>query len=791
MQTTATGAKHRRGIPARTLVLVLLLATMTGLRAQPAPEPSNGPTRPTTPASPEALRLAQEQLASLAALVPVTAPATPSGPTTGTTAAAVDPALQAGREMAARARSLVDLLSRRPEPIETTPFLVDLGQLRDLADRRRQEAALATGRADLETAAGNAERARLTARQAAFAEEQARILDRAVAEAEARWVAAYPDEAVRRAAEAKVFEAISRTRASEGEEARNRAAAQAVHLETTLREAKDLAEKAQQELEAARTEGEIDLAQRRFDYARLKAEAEEARGRALEAEVAARDAEARLEATRAELAEALPRLTGEGAGGREAAEARRRWTEAAATDSGRARILAEEIRLGQQEVPHLRTRVKELAEEADRLEASLESHQSDLLYRRRVFFARLGFRSAGDRLDEFRTMLEWRERERQAHERRARSLTEAAERLAPLAERRILGSTVDEWSRFLFRLLLAALGALLTDFLFRMALQRIAKRTVWAWDDIAVTELQAPVVLFVVIWGTSWATDALAWAPGVAASAARWTNALRTAWTGFLLWRILNIFLGIVEPRLSGTDTQLDDQLFRFVARGVRFVLVSLTAVFVLEAFGWAITSLLAGLGLGGLAIALAAQDTLANLFGSIVLFLDRPFKVGNVVVIGDVEGVVEEIGIRSTRIRTFKDTLITIPNAKVASSSAENIHSFRRRRLLFELQLRLDTPPAKVEEAIRAIRQLLVDDPMVHEDHYVYLTAIKDWSLEVMVWCFVATRDWGEWLERSQEIYLAILRKLEELGVKLAYPAHRVELGSPAGLPPPLKGGP
>lgn len=784
------------------LLSALLLGAPGLLRAQDAPTPpasQAAPAAEATSAAPLAttsataveltrasLAEAESELAELAARKASTRAPTAAN---AQALAQAQELLQARKDLAderkALTSELLEHLTRLPSPEDSLAFVQARSELSERLDRRTREAELARAQADLlAQQGGQTGKVSLAQERADFLESQATILSRGVAEMEASWRRAYPEEAARQAAEAAAFKALSEKRKQEQEEALRLAQEQVAAREQQKREAAELEEKARRELEQAQNEEEQQLAELRLQYAQLKATSEDFKFKALQAQAEAKRAEEEEGSLRADLAERLPVLLGPGSSPAEVADYREELTAKAEELRTQADLLQKEITLAREEVPGFRSTYRKLADLYDQLEEGMARNRASAVYRRRVYFSRLAQRKASEKLDLYRTFVEWRERTQLSQLRLAEVLERAADDLEPRSEVRYMGQTMEQGKRFGLFLLLTLLASLLVDFLARTIFKSFSDKTAWTWDDIALEELSTPIRILVFLGGLQLSLNILSFTPASQTVVSNWGGALRAAWIGFLAWRILNIVSRVIEPSITASEAKLDDQLYRFIQRGLRSVIVGTSLVFVLEAFGWKVTSLLAGLGIGGLAFALAAKDTLANLFGSIVLFMDRPFKVGNWVKIAGVEGVVEDIGIRSTRIRTFKDTVVTIPNANVANSPAENVHSFRKRRLYFTLELRFDTPVDTIEEAVDRIRDLLTEHPMILDGFYVFVTGIKASGVEIMVYCFVATRDWGEWLVHGQDVFLSVLRLLEEMGAGLAFPTQTIELEHVKGLP-------
>jgi MscS family membrane protein len=208
--------------------------------------------------------------------------------------------------------------------------------------------------------------------------------------------------------------------------------------------------------------------------------------------------------------------------------------------------------------------------------------------------------------------------------------------------------------------------------------------------------------------------------------------------------------------------------------------IVAFSLVFVAQNMGLNITSLLAGLGLGGLAFALAAKDTVENLFGSLTVLLDRPFRVGDWVALPgtNIEGIVDNVGLRSTRIRTFYDSLITVPNATLIRSSVDNYGERRFRRWFTRLGVQYDTPPEKIDAFCEAIRELIRLHPLTRKEAYhVYANEFGDSSLNILLVVFFNVPDWGTELRERHRLFVDIVRIAKELGVQFAFPTRTLHL--------------
>lgn len=246
-----------------------------------------------------------------------------------------------------------------------------------------------------------------------------------------------------------------------------------------------------------------------------------------------------------------------------------------------------------------------------------------------------------------------------------------------------------------------------------------------------------------------------------------------------LISRLINSFAEIMSSRASKTNSKLDDQLIPLIRRTVQVILWTIGCIFLLQNYGVDVTSLITVGSLATVGIALASKDALENLFGSIVAFVDQPFQIGDWIIIDNsIEGVVEEVGFRSTRIRAFTNSLITVPNAKITRCTVNNFGKRDMRRFKCTLGLRYDTPVEKMEEYLSEVRQTLENNPcIIKEAIYVYLNKMDASSLNIMVYTFFNVPDWRAELAAKEELYLEFMRVAERVGVSFAFPTQTIEL--------------
>lgn len=239
----------------------------------------------------------------------------------------------------------------------------------------------------------------------------------------------------------------------------------------------------------------------------------------------------------------------------------------------------------------------------------------------------------------------------------------------------------------------------------------------------------------------------------------------------YLFYRLIDLLFSrlIRNNQSSRSKIALVLPLGRRVAKTL---LVILAFLLLLSQFGVDVSAFLVGLGVGGLAIALAAQKILENLFGGATLSLDQPFQVGDYCKCGDILGFVEEIGIRSTRIRTLDRTLIAIPNSKLSEMHIENYNEREKIRLYTILRLDLRTTTEKLRELLSEFERILLEDDNFYHDLYrIRLIGMSDLGFETEIYVFAKTTEWSEFSAMRENLFFAYIDKMEELGVNLALP--------------------
>jgi MscS family membrane protein len=265
----------------------------------------------------------------------------------------------------------------------------------------------------------------------------------------------------------------------------------------------------------------------------------------------------------------------------------------------------------------------------------------------------------------------------------------------------------------------------------------------------------------------------------VVASILKLLNAAKPLVITIVFYKIVDIVSLYFSKLAEKTESTLDDQLVPLLRKTLKAFVVILGTLFVLkEGLEVDIVPFLTGLSIGGLAFALAAQDTIKNFFGSIMIFIDKPFQVGDWITSGDVDGTVEEVGFRSTRVRTFRNSVMYIPNGKIADATIDN-HGLRQyRRFYTTLTVTYDTPPDLVEAFVQGLRKIVENHPDTRKDAFnVYFNNLSAYSQDIMFYIFFQVATWQEELRCRHEILVQIVKLANSLGVRFAFPTQTLHM--------------
>jgi MscS family membrane protein len=248
-----------------------------------------------------------------------------------------------------------------------------------------------------------------------------------------------------------------------------------------------------------------------------------------------------------------------------------------------------------------------------------------------------------------------------------------------------------------------------------------------------------------------------------------------------VFYKVVDVMAAYFGSLAAKTVSTLDDQLVPLGRKTFKALVVLIGTLFILrDGFNFDIIPFLTGLSIGGIAIALAAQDTIKNFFGSVMIFIDKPFQVGDWVTSGEIDGTIEKVGFRSTRIRTHRNSLMYVPNGKIADAVVDN-HGLRQyRRFSTTLTLTFDTSPEQVEQFVLGLREIVKNHPKTRKDLYhIFFNNLSSYSQDIMFYIFFEVPTIQDELQARHEILIQIVRLSQALGVKFAFPTQTLHMES------------
>lgn len=332
------------------------------------------------------------------------------------------------------------------------------------------------------------------------------------------------------------------------------------------------------------------------------------------------------------------------------------------------------------------------------------------------------------------------------------------------------GNTVLQWLTALGVIVGAVVVGRLIYWIFGNIVKKLTAKTKTKLDDIIIDMIEEPIVFIITVSG-AWIGLSLLTLPE---PVQRWTDnilhfliILTVAW---LLTRLLDAFVReYLVPITEKSETDLDDQLLPIVRKGMKISIWTIGIIVALNNAGYDVGALIAGLGIGGLALAMAAKDTVSNIFGGFTIFTDRPFSLNDRVKVAGHDGFIREIGVRSTRLETLEGRIVTIPNSKFSDTPVENISLEPSRKVVSNLGLTYDTPPEKMQEAMEILKGIAADNDNLEEKVLVSFSAFGDSAMNILFIYYIKTG--GDILGAQTDVNMSILTKFTAAGLDFAFP--------------------
>ena len=342
------------------------------------------------------------------------------------------------------------------------------------------------------------------------------------------------------------------------------------------------------------------------------------------------------------------------------------------------------------------------------------------------------------------------------------------DQLAPLQNTTFLGEPLWKYIASLIYILLAFYAAKLIDYVTRVWLKKVTQRT-GAFDEVLLGLLHGPIKVVVFMVLLSIGLNIFDWSSRIRLLLSKGLILIVAASLTYLAIKLLDLFLGIWRRRHAHeSDTKFNDQLFSVIRISLNTFLIVVAILVTAQNMNIDITAALASLSIGGLAVGLAAQDTLANLFGAVAVFVDKPFQVGDQIKLDGAEGVVEIVGLRSTRVRNPDGQLIAVPNKTMGNAIITNITKRPSIKTVLNFPLVRTLPTDKVKKALKILEEVYRNNPMT-QDAWISFNQFAGGNLNIQVVHWWKGTDYQKYLAGMQEMNLTVKERFDAEGIQFS----------------------
>jgi len=336
------------------------------------------------------------------------------------------------------------------------------------------------------------------------------------------------------------------------------------------------------------------------------------------------------------------------------------------------------------------------------------------------------------------------------------------------------GNSVLQYIYFVVTILAALFIAKVVFKMFKGAVRRATKKTKTQLDDIIVDSIEEPIVFAIAIIGIYFALNFLTIPESILGVLNKILMVLVYIDVTWLFARTAGQIINkLLSPLVHKSQPELGEHFTYLLNRLIKIAIWVVGIVFIISNLGYNVSTLIAGLGIGGVAIAFAVKDILSNMFGGVTVITDMPFKVGDRIRIEGIDGNVTEIGLRSTKIKSLDGTQYIVPNSKVTSTIIENVSREKARKVKMTIGLEYDTSNKKLDEAKDIIRDIVKKNKATEDKSLVYFTNFGDSALEVLVIYYI--KDLKKILSTKDEINMQIKERFEKKKINMAFPTHTV----------------
>ena len=336
------------------------------------------------------------------------------------------------------------------------------------------------------------------------------------------------------------------------------------------------------------------------------------------------------------------------------------------------------------------------------------------------------------------------------------------------------GNSILNWAIAVGILILSFVVVKMLYWIFSNIISRLTSKTKTNLDDVLIDKLEKPLTYLVLILGYWISIHYLVFKEEVELVLENVAYFLLVIDVTAILSRIVDALITeIIMPISEKSDSSFDNQLIPVIQKGVRSIIWILGIIIGLDNIGFDITAMIAGLGIGGLALALAAQDSVKNIFAGIMIFLDKPFRIKDRIQVDGFDGIVEEVGLRSTRLRTLEGRIVTIPNSRFTDNSVTNVTSQPTLKVKLNLGLTYDTDEVQMQKAIDILEDIVKNQEAITDDYAAGFNGFGDFSLNILFIYYVKPD--SHWLDTQTLVNKEILRRFNKEGLEFAFPTQTI----------------
>lgn len=335
-------------------------------------------------------------------------------------------------------------------------------------------------------------------------------------------------------------------------------------------------------------------------------------------------------------------------------------------------------------------------------------------------------------------------------------------------------NTIQDWAISLLIILAAVVIGKIAYWFFGNIAKKLTEKTESRIDDIIIDMIEEPIVLAITIFGLWYGLQRLDFTEFWYIWMGKIYHILITINITWLIARLLDaIIVEYIVPLAEKTESTLDDQIMPIVRKGIRSIIWILGVIVALNNAGYDVGALIAGLGIGGLALAMAAKDSVSNIFGGIMIFTDKPFKVGDRIKIGGFDGTITEVGIRTSRMKTLEGRLVTIPNSQFTGNMVENVSAEPSRKVVLNLGLTYSMTHEQLELGIELLKQIASTNSNLEPNPIIGFDSFGDFSLGLLFVYYIKKE--ADIIGTQTQVNLEILKQFNANDLEMAFPTQTV----------------